>query len=302
MSFNPFNDLIKEIKDKMKSIISDKPYIAVINSNGKYHYFDEKLTEQKKIIEDFNRNLSIDIGQYSLPISAPLGFFRISETSSVVIFLEGGQSGNLLLFQGIINNYTPKILEYIENIEKMEEIERRAHKIIHLRKKEAPKSPEEVECPLLRQEYRAKKFSFNEGLVLKHCTGTTPIIEIIESTNLPRAEILSIIETYREKGWIEIVTTMDVEDYIPKEEASMEFTEGEEQKEEQVPENVEIYPFLLEKFQEKKFSFEEGQVIQFCDGKHSIGEIAEKIDKSEIEVLDIVNKYQSKGWIDVESK
>ena len=156
MTFNPFDNLVKEIKTKMKSIIADTPYLAILDLNGKYYYYDKQLDAQKDIIEDFYKNLNINIGQYSLPISAPLGFFRISENILVAIYLEKGQSGNILLFQGIVKNYTPKINEYIENIVQMEEIEKNAHKIIKLKKREIPKSLEEIQCPLLRQQYKDK--------------------------------------------------------------------------------------------------------------------------------------------------
>ncbi|TFF88835.1 MAG: hypothetical protein EU549_02250 [Promethearchaeota archaeon] len=302
MSFNPFNTLVDEMKSKMKAIKSDPSHIAIINSNGKYYYFDEGLDEHKSIIEDFNKNLNIDIGQYSLPISAPIGFFRIFDTIIVVIFLEGGQSSNLLLFQGIIKNYTPKIINYVENIDKMDKLEKQAHKIIKLKKK-VVKTPEEIQCPLLRQEYRDKKFSYNEGLILKYCTGDKPIVEIIEAVKLPKTEIISTINQYKEKGWIEIVTNVDDYEYQITEEKKIEIlSESEAETKNLASEDIELFPILLEKYRDKRFSFEIGQIIQYCDGKHSIKEIAELVNRSETDILDVINEYQSKGWIKVESK
>ncbi len=303
MTFNPFDNLVKEIKTKMKSIIADTPYLAILDLNGKYYYYDKQLDAQKDIIEDFYKNLNINIGQYSLPISAPLGFFRISENILVAIYLEKGQSGNILLFQGIVKNYTPKINEYIENIVQMEEIEKNAHKIIKLKKREIPKSLEEIQCPLLRQQYKDKKYAYNEGLVLKLCDGEKTIAEIIKQVKLPKAEILSIINTYKDKGWIEIITTIS-EDELYKSKiigktyisATPDISEKENEG------DIELYPILLEKYIDKKFSFEEGQVIQFCDGKHSIKQIAELTKKSETEILDVINKYQLKGWIHIETE
>ncbi|MBD3230094.1 MAG: hypothetical protein GF329_18085 [Candidatus Lokiarchaeota archaeon] len=302
MSYNPFNALISEMKSKMKAIKTDPSHIAIISSDGKYYYFDEGLSEHKSIIEDFTKNLNIEVGQYSLPISAPIGFFRVDDSIIVVIYLEGGQSSNLLLFQGIIKNYTPKIKLYLENIRKMNKIEAQAHKIIRLRKKEI-KKPEEVECPLLRKEYRDKKYSYNEGLILKHCTGKTPIIEIVEAVKLPKSEIISTIDTYKEKGWIEIVTNVDEYEYqIKEKKKSIISDESGIKAKDLSSEDIELFPVLLEKYRDKKFSFEDGQIIQYCDGNHSIKNIAELSEKSETEILDLINKYQSKGWIHVESK
>ncbi|MHA1270780.1 MAG: hypothetical protein ACTSPY_13385 [Candidatus Helarchaeota archaeon] len=303
MSFNPFDGLIEEMKSKMRSIIPDIPYIGILDSNGKKYYFDEKLNERKDIIEDFNKNLNIQIGQYSLPISAPLGFFRISENILVVIYLETGQSGNLLLFQGIINNYSQKIQEYFDNIHKMSEIEASAFKIIRLKKREIPKSPEEFQCPFLRQQYQAKKFAYNEGLVLKLCDGTKTISEIIKTVKLPRTEILSIINMYKDKGWIEIVTTIDEDQlYSISSTESAPSLLGTKEVADSSEGDIELFPFLLDKYKDRRFSFEEGQIIQFCDGSHNIKQIAEMTKKSETEVLDVVNKYQLKGWLDILQK
>ncbi|MHA1231007.1 MAG: hypothetical protein ACTSRP_17335 [Candidatus Helarchaeota archaeon] len=290
MTFNPLDELVNEIKSKMKAILSDEPYIAILDSRNKYYYFDEKLNEKKEIIEDFNKSLTIDIGQYSLPISAPLGFFRISDDLIFVIFLETGQAGNILLFQGIVKNYTQKIIEYIENIQMMAEVEARAYKIIRLRKRKKPKDYVEIVCPLLRQQYMDKKFTYNEGLVLKMCDGTKTISEIIKSVKLPKDEIISIINTYKSKGWIEFITKGDVEDV---------YLMGTTEEIGATGEDIELYPVLLEKYRDRKFSFDEGQIIQFCDGKHNIKQISEMTKKSETEVLEVINKYQLKGWLDV---
>ena len=60
-----------------------------------------------------------------------------------------------------------------------------------------------------------------------------------------------------------------------------------------------IFPKLDPKYSKKKFAFKEGLCLQFADGKNSIEDISEKCNFSNQEVLEIIDKYQKKGWIEI---
>ena len=60
---------------------------------------------------------------------------------------------------------------------------------------------------------------------------------------------------------------------------------------------LEIYPELQEKFRNKKFNFKEGLVMQYCNGRMTVEEIAVKTKLTEEDVLEVVNFYQKKGWL-----
>ena len=60
-----------------------------------------------------------------------------------------------------------------------------------------------------------------------------------------------------------------------------------------------IFPKLDPKYAKKKFAFKEGLCLQFADGKNSIEDISEKCSFTNQEVLEIIDKYQKKGWIEI---
>jgi len=60
-----------------------------------------------------------------------------------------------------------------------------------------------------------------------------------------------------------------------------------------------IYPKLIPKYAKKKFSFKESLVLQHADGKNSVEEISEKCNFQRQEVLEIIDKYQKKGWVEL---
>jgi len=303
MSSELFKSLIEELKGKLQNIIPQDIGIAILDLNGNYYYFDSQLEKFKDIINEIYKNLNINIGQYSLPLSEPLGIFRISENTLLVVYLKEGQPGNVLLFQGIINNYAPRIQKFIDSLQRKKEFEKKAFKVIRLRKKSKPKSPEEIQYPLLKDEFKNKRFSYEEGLVLKMCDGKHSISDIINSIKLSRIQIISIINDYQQKGWIKILTESEqmggAEIKTPK--ISGEYTATSQAGESKIDYNS-LYPSIFPKYMNKKFPFEDGQIIQYCDGEKSIKEIAELLNKPISSVIDVIDKYKSKGWLEIKSK
>ena len=72
----------------------------------------------------------------------------------------------------------------------------------------------------------------------------------------------------------------------------------------QIAKERDIYPnvpggvLMKQEFAKKKFAFQEGLVLQYADGKNSIDNIIEKTEFSKPEVLEIIDKYEKKGWLE----
>lgn len=60
-----------------------------------------------------------------------------------------------------------------------------------------------------------------------------------------------------------------------------------------------VFPKLDQKFASKKFAFKEGLILQHCSGKNSIEDIINKSNFSKEEVEEVIEKYESKGWLEV---
>ncbi|MHA1264869.1 MAG: hypothetical protein ACTSRS_06495 [Candidatus Helarchaeota archaeon] len=64
---------------------------------------------------------------------------------------------------------------------------------------------------------------------------------------------------------------------------------------------VECYPLLLKPLTEKeKFTMEEIQILQFCDGMHSTDEIHRETYYSISRINKIIRKFEEKGWLKVD--
>lgn len=59
-------------------------------------------------------------------------------------------------------------------------------------------------------------------------------------------------------------------------------------------------PILIKKLKGKeKFSIEVAQVLQFCDGKHTLHEICEETGYSLLKVNEILRDYKKKKWVEI---
>ncbi|NVM27882.1 MAG: hypothetical protein HWN65_03485 [Candidatus Helarchaeota archaeon] len=58
-------------------------------------------------------------------------------------------------------------------------------------------------------------------------------------------------------------------------------------------------PVLNKKLSEQKISFEAGQILKFCDGKHTIEEICYETDYNKLKVKEVIREYQRKKWIEI---
>lgn len=61
---------------------------------------------------------------------------------------------------------------------------------------------------------------------------------------------------------------------------------------------LEIVPTLTRKLTGKeKFPIMESQILQFCDGRHSVDQIVDETDQTRIFINQVIRKYQKKGWL-----
>ncbi|MHA1143322.1 MAG: hypothetical protein ACTSRW_01155 [Candidatus Helarchaeota archaeon] len=61
---------------------------------------------------------------------------------------------------------------------------------------------------------------------------------------------------------------------------------------------LEIVPTLTKRLTGKeKFPIRESQILQFCDGNHSVDEIVDETNQTRIFVNQVIRKYQKKGWV-----
>lgn len=163
--------------------------------------------------------------------------------------------------------------------------------------------------PMLLEKYRNKKFNFDEGIILQQCNGKNTIEEVIKKSNFSKEVVCEVIDTYEKKGWVvyfgrkakEVIDREVEELRTVKQEAASKLIEKMEDIVESAVEitaaETNLYPELLEKYRNKKFSFKEGLVLQLCNGKFNIEEIIKKTNFAEEEVLDIINNFQKKGWL-----
>ncbi|MHC1590956.1 MAG: hypothetical protein ACXQS8_02625 [Candidatus Helarchaeales archaeon] len=61
---------------------------------------------------------------------------------------------------------------------------------------------------------------------------------------------------------------------------------------------LEVVPTLIKKLTGKeKFPINESQILQFCDGKHSVDEIVKETGQPRLFINQVIRKYQKKGWV-----
>lgn len=230
LSYNPFVELVNELKEKMAKLLPElNTLIAIADDLADIKYIDPELEKERlDYIKDYvSSNFSlIEIGQYSLPLSGVLlGFFKISENVMLILYSETGKIGNLLAYRGLVNTYAKKIDECLDLLREIDELESTSYEIIRL-KKVAPievtsqtsieiteKAPStrlmdvtpNLVFPKLDQKFASKKFAFKEGLILQHCSGKNSIEDIINKSNFSKEEVEEVIEKYESKGWLEVI-------------------------------------------------------------------------------------------------
>ena len=140
MSFDPVNEVAKEMRKKMEKIFSPSPALCIADEQGKIVYIDDDkaLNERLDYIKEYikiNFGL-IDEGQYSFPISGTLlGFFRMTSHLMFILYGESGKIGNLLLFRGLLQNYAEIINELNADLQSIKEMEKNANLVLRLTKK-----------------------------------------------------------------------------------------------------------------------------------------------------------------------
>ena len=224
--FAPLKDAIEELRGKLARINPETPYIALLDKNAEVKFLDEALKDQENYMKEYiSSNFGlIAKGEYSLPFSGLLlGFFKISEEAVLVLYLEEGKIGNLLAFRGVIDSMIQKIDTSLIALQKTEEIEDMAYKILRLRKlseedlaaavpvfeemSDEGSIPSEYISlsqifPQLDDKYSKKKFSFKESLIIQFCDGAHSIEEISKKSGYSDYDVQDVILKYEKKGWL----------------------------------------------------------------------------------------------------
>lgn len=173
----------------------------------------------------------------------------------------------------------------------------------------AKPSKEKQVYPELMEKYRNKKFNFIEGLILQYCDGKTPLEEIILKTKYSKDDVMEVLDGFEKKGWLTMHKKAGAEGVdraaddisTAKEElgerATLEESEVIGGTDEISEFDLTRHPLLLEKYRTKKFNFQEGIILQYCDGKTSIEEIIKKSNFSADQVFEVLKQYQKKEYV-----
>ncbi|MHA1786333.1 MAG: hypothetical protein ACTSVE_14195, partial [Candidatus Helarchaeota archaeon] len=134
------------------------------------------------------------------------------------------------------------------------------------------------EIPHLLRELGPKdKFSINTSVVFQYCNGKNTIDDIVEKTNLSRDEVDEILERYQNKGWIKIQI---IEPKLKKR-------------------NFKIFPKIGKVSLAIGFDPDEVAVLEKCNGKTSLVEIAEKTGFSIQKVAEVIKKHEEQKWMSI---
>lgn len=291
---NQISNIAKEISNYMGNILTKRAYIAIAGRNGELYYVDEEYDEHIDFIQNFMRSSFslLKVNDYAMPLSSlNLVFFKISENIAIVLYAraESIKHGQLLGFKSKINEYGSPLKQLLQGnfppvIEAPEVTFNSSSAIEPLKSDKQDQTEAKIRrVPYLLRKLKMKdKFELTESVVLNLINGKTCVEDICKESNLSSAEVDEIIKKFRNKGWLRIRII------------EPEFKAGK---------HVILYPKLTEPVSlTLGFKDDEGLVLENCSGEKSIEDIAEITSIKKSEVIEILDKYEDKGWIDFSSE
>ena len=312
----------KEICNNLGTLLMRKVFIAVLDRIGQLYYSDDELDDLIEFVQTFTRtNFKIlSVGDHSIPLSnANLVFFKVSENIMIVLLMKEGRVGQLLAFKRKMSKYGELFEELLQDYLtaiKDEEFEGEQVTISPDLGSSSPSTEEvsqesfsipdqiipaennvasETEVPqtvsepsadegeikeiphLLRELGPKDKFSINTSVVFQYCNGKNTIDDIVEKTNLSSDEVNEILERYQNKGWIKIQI---IEPKLKKR-------------------NFKIFPKIGKVSLAIGFDPDEVAVLEKCNGKTSLVEIAEKTGFSIQKVAEVIKKHEEQKWMSI---
>ncbi|MHA1312154.1 MAG: hypothetical protein ACTSWR_12480 [Candidatus Helarchaeota archaeon] len=207
-----FYEINKDITNKLGSLMFSRPYIGIIDANGKFRYMSNELIPYKDYIINFtikNFNL-LQLGDYSIPIGGVnLAFFKPDNNFLIIIHSKKGPIGQLLAFKKIMNEFSQKISSLIGEISSISN-ELQIDETTTVKKVEEPKKvvkhrSRARKVPFLMKEITNKeKFKIDTAKILELCDGTNSVDDIAQKIKLPKLKVEMIIRQLQKKGWVNI--------------------------------------------------------------------------------------------------
>ncbi|NVM02700.1 MAG: hypothetical protein HWN67_10210 [Candidatus Helarchaeota archaeon] len=291
---NQIIEIANEISNYMGNILTKRVYIAFAGRNGEFYYVDEEYNEYIEFVQNFMRSSFslLKVNDYAMPLSSlNLVFFKISNNLAIILYAraEAIKPGQLLGFKSKIDEYSSPLEELLQGnfppVIEAPEVTFDSRPAIEtlIPDKQVQTETKIRKVPYLLRKLKMKdKFELTESVVLNLIDGETCIEDICKKSNLVSEDVNGIIKKFRDKGWLRI--RIIEPEVIGKE-------------------RIVLYPKLTEPVSlTLGFEDDERLVLKNCSGEKSIDDISviTSLDKSEI--IEILDKYEDKGWIDFSSE
>ncbi|NHI93105.1 MAG: hypothetical protein EAX96_11430 [Candidatus Lokiarchaeota archaeon] len=316
----------KEICDTVGNLLMKKVYIAVLDRIGQLYYSDPELDDLIEFVQTFTRTnfKLLTAGDHSIPLSnSNIVFFKSSDNIMIVLFMKDGRVGQLLTFKRKMDHYgnifedllkdyiaqirdevfldeqisispelgvNPKLPNPEINVQSFSVPDQIISPTDPIKSENEPQDyvleePLELdedfegikEIPnLLREMSDKDKFEINTSVVFQYCNGKNSIEDIIEKTKLDRKEVEEILERYQTKGWIKI-----------------QILEG------RIKKDFKILPKIGRVSLALGFNPEEVAVLELCNGKTTVKEIAQKTGLPLKQVSEVLKKHEEESWMTI---
>ncbi len=291
---NQISNIAKEISDYMGSMLTKRAYIAIAGRNGELYHLDEAYNEHIDFLQNFMRSSFslLKVNDYAMPLSSlNLVFFKVSENIAIILYAKAKsiKHGQLLGFKSKINEYGSPLEDLLQGnfppIIEAPEITFNSSPVIEplISKKQDQTEAKIRRVPYLLRKLKMKdKFELTESVVLNLIDGDTCVEDICKKSNLLSEEVDEVIKKFRDKGWLRIRIIEPIS---------------------RTRKPVMLYPKLIEPVSLTiGFKDDERLVLENCSGEKSIDDIAEITSIKKSEVIDILDKYEDKDWIDFSSE
>ncbi|MFX0133673.1 MAG: hypothetical protein ACFFDN_08520 [Candidatus Hodarchaeota archaeon] len=291
---NEIYRIAKEISDFMGTTLTKRAYIAIAGSNGELYYVDEEYNEYIEFVQNFMRSsfALLKINDYAMPLSSlNLVFFKISNNHAIILYAkaEAIKPGQLLGFKSKINEYGSPLEELLQ--ENFPPVIEAPEITLDSSSSIEPLIPDESvpielkirKVPYLLRKLKMKdKFELTESVVLNLIDGNTCIEDICKKSNILSEDVNAIIKKFRDKGWLRI--RIIEPEVIGKK-------------------RIKLYPKLTEPVSlTLGFRDDESLVLENCSGEKSIEDISAITSLDRSEIIEILDKYEDKGWLDFSSE
>ncbi|MDD1779402.1 MAG: hypothetical protein LUQ65_14665, partial [Candidatus Helarchaeota archaeon] len=206
--------LAKEISNKLGTIIGVRVYVALMDQNGHFVFFDAAFEAYRNFIQDFVKSYSkyIGIGDHSIPMSNQnIMFFKTTAESITVLYNPKGKIGQLFAFKKIMNDYNEKLNHLIQISQELSPQGEAAPGVL-----EVPQI--EIKTPVISRDLKTlrairiivnkkvpfkEKFTFLEGMILKTCGENPGCLDLMNSVDAKKPEILDTLYNLNQKQFLQ---------------------------------------------------------------------------------------------------